>query len=81
MVENKDARVLWFSHGWSSPLETESHGVEDSDQVGKMVENADASLAIIGIKFQVQNCIHLANWVLAYCGWVFKEVTVQRKNA
>jgi hypothetical protein len=42
--------------------------VEDSDQVGKMVENADASLAIIGIKFQVQNCIHLANWVLAYCG-------------
>ncbi len=34
--------------------------------MGKMVENADASttsrttLAIIGIKFQVQNCIHFS---------------------
>ncbi len=33
--------------------------------MGKMVENADATtsrttLAIIGIKFQVQNCIHFS---------------------
>ncbi len=49
--------------------------------MGKMAENTDATLAIIGIKFQVQSCIHLANWVLTYCGRVFKEVNVQWKNA
>ncbi len=52
----------------------------DSDQVGKMVENADATtrvgllLLLLVASFKFKIVYILANWVLAYCGWVFKEV-------